>query len=166
MNIACLKTISMGFRETRKGNANKNRQTGKERSPFLEQPHCTEERDRLLDLINPKRTHPIAYHLLKIKWAVFGTLTWADDSFRKDTPLSEKLRFKEFYLLIKRACQLLHLKKDDILFYVTNERGRDCDCHLHFLIATNGLRGISNKKLSLTLNYLWHKNLQLPKSVF
>jgi hypothetical protein len=44
---------------------------------------------------------------------------------------------------------------------VTSERGDSCECHLHFLIARNGLRRVSVDKVCLTQSYLWANNLQL-----
>src|ERR1700733_5156843 len=165
MDIACLTSNWSGFRQTRNGKCKGKRQKGRVRPESLEKLFCTEdirtEYNKILSTIDFDKVHPIVYSLLNIEWSVFGSLTWEHPEYRKDTQTSERLRFKDFNLLIRRTCQLLHLDKDAIQFYVTSERGDSCECHLHFLIARNGLRGVPVTKVCLTQNYLWASNLQL-----
>jgi hypothetical protein len=170
MDIACLTSHWSGFRHKRNGERKGKRNKGRVRPESLEKDFCTEdiraEYNRIISKIDFSKVHPIVYSLLNIEWSIFGSLTWENPEYRRDTPASERLRFKDFNLLIRRTCQLLPLDKDKIEFYVTSERGDSCECHIHFLIARNGLEDISVDTVCLTQKYLWASNLQLTANYF
>ena len=157
-NIACSKTEWTGFRQAGQNKNQYHRAKGDVSPAFLEDTLCPESYRPTVDY---NKTHPIFDSLIRIEWEIFGSMTWNNRLYRRDTPEAEKKRFADFYLLIRRACQLLDLEKDEIEFFVTNERGVAGECHLHFLIAKRGLRKVAVDIVCLTLNFLWAKNVQL-----
>jgi len=110
---------------------------------------------------NIKNTNPYCYHFLKIEWAVIGCITWRIEYQRKAFHQAARSRLRDFNNLIKKACKILHLRKDDIQFYFKNEHGRNSKCHVHFLIAMQGLKNVSPAILAKVLNYLWTECFEL-----
>jgi hypothetical protein len=130
-----------------------------QKRPLCTKDISTEEYNKLL-LIVPYNVNPICFNLLKLDWAIFGCLTWRTASYRRDNPEVDQKRFNSFYSLIRRTCKELDLKEEEIEFFVTSERGRASECHLHFLIGRKGLREVALNRICLTMQFLWNRNPQ------
>lgn len=103
--------------------------------------------------------HPYLYRFGQIGWAVFGTLTWADARRRSSTERSEQFRRKDFHDLIGVTCARLKLRRKNIAFYHATEWGAG-ECHLHFLIAKDGLKQLSPAMLAETMGHLWRSEFR------
>jgi hypothetical protein len=103
------------------------------------------------------QVNPYYYHLICIPWAVIGGLTWKNECERGYTATAARSRLRDFNWLIKKACFRLRLYRDDIVWYLKHERGKAGEGHSHFLIAKQGLRGVSPDALATTLLSLWSK---------
>jgi len=165
MDIAYPQTSLANFHRARKSKSKGKRNKGRPKTECLEKPFCpkaisTEEYNRLL-LTLPYKVHPICFNLLKIDWAIFGSLTWKQLSNRRDTPEMDQKRFNYFYSLIRWTCREFDLKEREIEYFVTSERGRAGECHLHFLISKRGLKKIAVDRVCLTMKSLWKQNPQL-----
>ena len=101
-----------------------------------------------------RTTNPYYWHLVKIKWAVIGTLTWKNEWSRACCHWGNRKRQKDFNRLIRIACSPLGLNRERIAFYFKNEFGAG-EGHAHFLIAQKGTETISPEVLAATLTTIW-----------
>lgn len=99
---------------------------------------------------------PIAHHLLKIEWSVFGTVTWDDPMARIDSPEGEQLRRHDFDRFILKTATVFKLRPKNIAVYQSMERGAASQCHYHFLIAKKGLEKVTDiAQLCMTMEQIW-----------
>jgi hypothetical protein len=105
--------------------------------------------------LNQNKYHPYLYHLRKIPWAIFGTLTWSDSTRRRDTPHAEWLRCEDFKGLIGATCGQFRLRRKNLALYHALEWGKAEECHFHFLIAKNGVERVAAPILAETVQNLW-----------
>ena len=108
---------------------------------------------------NQHRWNPYLFHLIKVPWSVFGTLTWKQESKRRGTQASESRRREDFKWLIRSTGSILKRRGKHFAYYHAMEWGKAGECHFHFLIAQDGLEHISPSTLANTLQELWkHSN--------
>lgn len=107
-------------------------------------------------LLRHKRTlNPYAYHLAKVDWSVFGTLTWEQDIFCDYTLDAELLRRGDFYWLICVACKKLKLRQRRLAIYRRTEFSQGMRGHCNFLIAKRGAEKVTSRELAHTLTRIW-----------
>jgi hypothetical protein len=94
--------------------------------------------EQLVKVFNPSKFHPYLYRLSSIDWYIFGSLTWDGDNRRKDTPLAEKYRKRDFNDLLGAFCGQFKIRRKNLPFYKATEFGESGEAHSHFLIAKNG----------------------------
>jgi len=106
-------------------------------------------------LLSEKNLNPIACHLEKISWAVFGTLTWDNDSATRFAPLAERIHKKDFQWLVCKSASRLRLQTRNVAFYGKTEWGAAMHGHFNFLIARQGTGKVSSEVLAATMQELW-----------
>lgn len=114
--------------------------------------------ESLVDMLLSRLTsvNPYAFHLAKVPWAVFGTLTWQRDA--ATTATAEALRRKDFWWLIALTCCRLRLRPRRLAIYRKTEWGRGNRGHCNFLIAQRGIEPVSPVKLAEALQDTWTLN--------
>jgi hypothetical protein len=105
-----------------------------------------------------KYYHPYLYHFEKIKWFIFGTLTWNRESRRKDTYLAERNRRADFNQLIKQFRIKFHIGRKKLCYYRATEKTGNA--HFHFLIAAQGVEHLDPIECSAFLTKLWKHDLR------
>jgi hypothetical protein len=118
-------------------------------------------------VLNPlyyKKYHPYLYHLKKIKWFLFGSLTWELESRRKLTLQSHWKRQRDFNGLVGAFCARFKLRRKCLAYYQATEFGKSVQPHYHFLIAANNLEHLSGDECAETLKTLWQSDLKPYKS--
>ena len=106
------------------------------------------------------RYHPLLYHLPKIGWAVFGTLTWTKASRRVDSRMANQKREWDFKGVLRRTCVELGLRDKNIAIYKATEFGAAGECHLHFLVAKEGLKHVIPQQFAQTFAHLWYETFR------
>ena len=106
---------------------------------------------------NPRKFHPLLYHLPKVDWGVFGTLTWSSETRRRDTPMASLGRRYDFFGVLRQTCARLKLRLDDIAFYYATEFGAAGECHLHFLVARASFRHITPGEFASEFTHQWRE---------
>lgn len=106
--------------------------------------------------INPNNVHPIYFHLHKVPWSIWGTLTWENATYRAATFDSEKLRQSAFNEFINGARAACNLRGKDFAFYHATEYGNADKCHLHFLLWNKRGDRVDSKILASTFQTLWN----------
>lgn len=118
-----------------------------------------ELRNRFLEgfplLERRRQPNPYYYQCIGLQWAVIGGLTWRYDSQRRCTMGAAQGRLRDFNRLIRKTCGLLHLYRDDLVWYFKNEYGKSEGGHSHFLIGKTGLRNVSPVDLAKTMTMVW-----------
>jgi hypothetical protein len=109
---------------------------------------------------NPDKFHPLLYHLPKVEWAVMGTVTWSRASRRADTLKASIGRKYDFDGVLYRTCKKLHLRVSNIGIYHATEFGASCECHIHFLVAKDGLKQVTPEKFAQDFSHLWSKEFR------
>ena len=149
MNKSCNIACEMDSWQTRQSHFDKQTITAKQEiyRDFLEP---------VLPSISQSRSYnPFAYHLEKIDWAIFGTITFRDDAFTYDSNLSEELRKNECRKLIGKAATKLRLRQRRLLYYGKSEFGAGNRGHYNFLIGKDGTESVTPSVLAGTLQDLW-----------
>ena len=104
--------------------------------------------------------HPYLYHLIKIKWCIFGTLTWNKQSRRRDTPRAESNRRTDFNDLIRAFRIKFGIGRKHLAYYKATEFGVTGEAHVHFLIALKGIEQLSAVECCDALKNLWEDKLK------
>lgn len=110
-------------------------------------------------LTKEKEYHPYLYHLKKIKWFIFGSLTWSRECRRSLSYSAECKRRIDFNDLIAAFCGDFKLRPRNLAYYKATEYGAGPEPHLHFLIAQNGCEGLSAVECAKALEDLWQSYL-------
>jgi hypothetical protein len=104
---------------------------------------------------NPDKFHPFFYHMPKVEWAVVGTVTWSRASRRWDSPESSKGRKYDFDGVFHRTCVQLGLRGRSVGIYHATEFGASGECHIHFLVARDGLKHVTPEKFGRMFKHQW-----------
>ena len=102
-----------------------------------------------------KNLNPVAGHLEKICWSVFGTLTWDNDSATRFAPSTERIHKKDFHWLVCKSASRLKLQTRNVAYYGKTEWGAAMHGHFHFLIARQGTEKVSPEVLAATMQEIW-----------
>jgi len=111
-------------------------------------------------LLYGQRLNAYAFHLARVEWSVFGTLTWRDDARTRDTRASEQLRSGDFHWLIGMTCGRLSLRPRNLAIYRKTEWGLAKRGHCNFLIGRRGTEKTTPLQLANTLQDLWSTGSQ------
>jgi hypothetical protein len=106
-------------------------------------------------LLSEKNLNPIAGHLEKISWAVFGTLTWDNDSDTRYAIATERIHRKSFQWLVCKSAARLKLQTRNVAYYGKTEWGAAMHGHYNFLIARQGTENVSPEALAATMQDIW-----------
>jgi len=109
----------------------------------------------LLPRLKDRSFNPMAYHLAKIDWSVFGTGTFALDWLTHNTAKAEEFRRKEFFNLLFCVCMKHRLRQRDLVYYGKTEWGANKRGHFNFLIGRRGTERISPESLAASMQELW-----------
>jgi len=104
---------------------------------------------------NPTKFDPLLFHLPKVVWVVFGTLTWRLGSRRYDSKRAAWFRSHDFDGVLFRTCSILRLRVKNLGIYWTTEFGVFGEAHIHFLVAREGLKGVTPEKFVEEFGRLW-----------
>jgi len=104
---------------------------------------------------NPDRFHPYVYSLTKVKWDVVGTVTWASGLKRCDTIEASEGRKYDFNGVLYQTCKSLKLRVNNIGIYHATVFGVEGKCHIHFLVAREGLKNVSPEKFAQEFEQQW-----------
>lgn len=115
--------------------------------------------------LDTRRYHPELFHLRKVQWAVFGTLTWRYEDRRQDTEQAQKNRTQDFKQLLKLLRCKLRFRGKQIKFYHATEFGTSGQGHLHFLLAKHGLEAFSDQGIASLLKFIWELEIVLEGKV-
>lgn len=115
---------------------------------------------KLLNGINYQKYHPYLYHLIKVEWFIFGSLTWARDSRRTHSESAGQMRRIDFNDLISAFCGQLKLRRRNLGIYKATEFGKSGEPHYHFLIAKDGCDHLSASECAQRLTNLWQSSLK------
>jgi len=100
--------------------------------------------------------NPIVYSLEKLPWAVFGTVTWANDFKQSNSDRAAYFRYGDTVNFFGSACSDLGLHQRKLALYWKEEMGSDGNhAHLHFVIGKHELSDDGAKELATTLNRKW-----------
>lgn len=102
-----------------------------------------------------KTINPYGFHLAQIEWAIFGGLSWRQDSIASGNDWADGMRQADFYRLIGVTCTRHRLRPRRLLVYGKSEWGNGKRAHFHFLIGKEGLRGVLPAALCKTMLNLW-----------
>lgn len=89
-----------------------------------------------------------------------GTVTWSRASRRADTLKASMGRKYDFDGVLYQTCKKLHLRVSNIGIYHATEFGASCECHIHFLVAKEGLKQVTPKKFAQDFSHLWSKEFR------
>jgi len=99
--------------------------------------------------------------LERLKWKVFGTLTFRDKSKRKSTPRSTSLRNDDFARLIDNSFYKLNVDQALVPYFCRHEESINEGWHIHFIIAEcKSLKGLSAKAICAEMNASWHRDFR------
>lgn len=107
--------------------------------------------------------NPIAIHLAKIDWTLFGTLTWEKDSATTSSPRAEQIRQEDFLRLIGHACGRLRLRQRNLAIYGKSEWGAGMRGHYNFLVARHGTKNKTPEKMAEIMHDYWLRNHGISK---
>ena len=110
---------------------------------------------------NPAKFDPLLFHLPKVLWAVFGTVTWRLGSRRYDSKKANWFRAYDFNGVLFRTCSILGLRVKNLGIYWTTEFGVFGEGHIHFLVAREGLKDVIPEKFSQVFGQLWRDKFRL-----
>jgi hypothetical protein len=124
---------------------------------------CTKQNGRaessleylLLPKSKKQNFNPMSFHLAKIDWSIFGTATFEDDKFTKNTKQSEDLRQKEFFNLMWSICRKFDLRLRNLVYFGKSEFGAGGRGHFNFLIGRRGTEKINSEILAASLQEFW-----------
>jgi len=110
--------------------------------------------------------HPLLYHLPQVDWGVFGTVTWGNVGRRVDSVRASHNREKDFTGALHQTCAVLKLHARDLGIYRATEFGAGGECHVHFLVAKEGLKHVTPHEFAETFTHLWCEAFQPLDSKF
>jgi hypothetical protein len=125
-----------------------------------------ENADRLVEIgggvdvgFDPYRQHPYRYHFGRVPWAVFGSVSFGASNRWHKTERSAQYRRLDFSGVLHLTCSYLGLRGKNIGIYHATEYGLADHCHLHFLVAQDGLK-VSPKDFSETFEQYWTREFR------
>jgi|GEM_PF-6754317 len=104
---------------------------------------------------NPDKFHPLFYRLRDVKWAVFGSATWADGCRRHNSERAASLRKQDINGVLRRTCSVVRLRGKDVGIYHATEFGGGGLCHVHFLVAQEGLKHVTAERFAQAFTQQW-----------
>lgn len=116
-----------------------------------------------MKVLSEKELNPIAYHLAKIDWAIFGTLSWMDDSATRYSEAAEQIGQRDFRRFILHTCTRLKLRPRNLAIYGKTEWGGGMRGHYNFLVARHGTKDTPPELLAATMLKYWSKKHGLAK---
>jgi hypothetical protein len=105
-------------------------------------------------VFDPRWHHPFRYHFGRVPWAVFGSVTFRACSRWYKTEWSAQNRRWDFSGVLHHTCSSLGLRGKNMGIYNCTEYGLADHCHLHFLVAQDGLK-VSAEDFSRTFERYW-----------
>ena len=106
-------------------------------------------------MVLTNKLNPVAYHLEKIDWSVFGTLTWETEAATRYSVFAEGIHLKDFHWFISKTSSRLKLQRRKLAFYGKTEWGAAMHGHYNFLIARQGTEKVSPQLLASTMQDIW-----------
>ena len=113
----------------------------------------------LIKIYNPIDYHPYLYSLIKINWFIFGSLTWAYEYRRTNSPKAAWYRRRDFDQFINAFCGQYKFRKKNLAYYKATEYGTFGEAHCHFLIAGEGCDYLEPETYCTSLKNLWENQL-------
>ena len=108
-------------------------------------------------ILSENKLNPIAYHLAKIDWSQFGTLSWDRDAATSYSEASEQIRQNDFYRLIGHTCGRLRLRPRNLAIYGKTEWGMGMRGHFNYLVSRDGTKDTPPELLAATMLEYWSR---------
>jgi hypothetical protein len=116
-----------------------------------------------MKVLSKKEPNGMAYNLAKIDWAVFGTLTWDNDSATANSEAAEQIRQRDFNRLIWHTCNRWNLRQRNLAIYGKPEWGGGMRGHYNFLVACHGTKNTPPELLAKTMQEIWSRKHGIAK---
>lgn len=110
------------------------------------------------------RLSPFAYHLGKVEWGVFGTLTFGSSWLTSQSLRAKAVREKLFNDLLKETCKRCGSRYRNLAVYRKTEYGGAMQAHHVFLIAAKGLYPSTPEQFATTSQTVWSSGQMLAGS--
>ena len=95
------------------------------------------------------------FHLEKVAWSIFGTLSWEKDAATRYSESAEQLRQRDFHQLVGKSCGRLKLRPRNLAIYGKTEWGADMRGHYNFLIGRQGTEKTTPEIMAATMQEFW-----------
>jgi hypothetical protein len=102
-----------------------------------------------------KEINGSTFHLLKIDWAVTGTLSWERNFATRCSDTAEQIRQEDFHRFIQNTCGSLKLRSRELPIYGKTEWGAAMRGHYNFLIGRQGTKETAPDVLAATMQEIW-----------
>ena len=111
--------------------------------------------------VDSRKHHPYLYHFRDVDWAIFGSVTWSRPARR--CPYSARAgqcRRKDIEGVLYRTCVDLDLRKEHLAYYWATEFGAAGECHMHFLVASDGLGDVAPAEFARVFTEMWTRDFR------
>jgi hypothetical protein len=104
------------------------------------------------------------YHLSKVNWKIFGSLTFKSKSKRNNYRTSRYSRDYDFKHLLENTFYRLKIYSDDVPYFLRHEYSESRKYHLHFLIANHRkIDHLDPYDLAGDLTSCWKRDFSGPR---
>jgi len=104
------------------------------------------------------------FFLRRVKWKIFGNLTFEDKKKRGNLRTAHVDRQNDFGVLLERAAFKLQLQLNDFYYFLRHEKNRlDKGWHLHFCLADYGpIQKLDSYEVADELGAIWRRDFLGP----
>jgi hypothetical protein len=95
------------------------------------------------------------FHLEKVAWSIFGTLSWEKDAATRYSESAEQLRRDDFSWFVGKSCGRLKLRPRNLAIYGKTEWGADRRGHYNFLIGLQGTEKTTPEIMAANMQEIW-----------
>ena len=110
------------------------------------------------------RLSPFAYHLGKVEWGVFGTVTFGSGWLTGQSSWAKAEREQLFTDLLQETCKRCGSRYRNLAVYRKTEYGGAMQAHHVFLIAAKGLYPASPQLFAETSQAIWKEGQVFEES--
>ena len=109
----------------------------------------------LCPLLSEWNNDSISYHLEKIDWRVFVTLTFPFESFRQSTAGAHARRKIVTHRFVCQLCRALRVWHKRYSYYFREETSKGGQMHIHALLGKKGIETSTTTEISSSIQKLW-----------
>jgi hypothetical protein len=112
-------------------------------------------KDTLCPLLSEWNNDPISYHLDKIDWRLFITLTFPFESFRQSTTGAHAKRKIVTHRFVCQFCRAFKVWHKRYSYYFREETSKGGQMHIHALLGKKGIETSTTTEISSSIQKLW-----------